>query len=63
MKESLTGGKADNIPRVCFDKRQLAIGKRIEREHTKNSKIAEEIARDHLTEDPNYYKKLKKVKL
>lgn len=63
MKEFLHGGKGDKIPRVSFDKTQLAIGKRIEREHTKNSKIAEEIARDHLTEDPNYYKKLEKAKL
>jgi len=27
-------------------------------EHTNNKKIAEEIAKDHLTEDKNYYKKL-----
>jgi hypothetical protein len=63
MKEYLKGGKGNKIPKECFDKKQLAIGKRIEREHTKNSKIAEEIARDHLTEDPNYYKKLKKARL
>jgi hypothetical protein len=30
-------------------------------EHTSDPKIAEEIAMDHLVEDPNYYKKLKTI--
>ena len=32
---------------------------KVELEHTKDSKVAEEIALDHLTEDPHYYSKLK----
>jgi len=39
----------------------LKQGEKVEKEHTSNSKIAREIARDHLGEKPNYYKKLKQV--
>jgi hypothetical protein len=42
-------------------KKELKKGVKIEMEHTKDSKIATEIAMDHLFEDPNYYKKLKKI--
>lgn len=40
---------------------QLKAGVKIEKEHTTKSKIAKEIALDHLGEKPNYYKLLKKV--
>jgi hypothetical protein len=40
---------------------QLNKGIRVEMEHTKNRKIAKEIAMDHLFEDPKYYDKLKKI--
>lgn len=36
-------------------------GSRIEREHTKNDKVAKEIAQDHIGEFPNYYSALKKM--
>lgn len=36
-------------------------GVRVEKEHTKNTKSAEEIARDHLGERPDYYKKLRQA--
>lgn len=42
---------------------QLEMGIEVEMEHTKDRKTAEEIARDHLDEDPDYYSKLKKAKL
>lgn len=42
---------------------QLKIGKQVEKEHTKSSKKAEKIAKDHLKEDPKYYTKLKKAGL
>lgn len=57
--EKLKGGLADNRPDSDFDEKELKKGIKIEMEHTKNEKIAKEIAKDHLTEDPNYYKKLK----
>lgn len=36
-------------------------GAKVEREHTKSDKEAREIARDHIGEKPDYYKKLKKI--
>lgn len=42
---------------------QLKKGITVEKEHTSNAKIATEIALDHLSEDPNYYDKLDKLKL
>ena len=60
-REELTGGVGDKKPDSDFDSQQLEIGIKHEFEHTKNRKIAKEIAKDHLSEDPNYYKKLKKI--
>jgi len=40
-------------------KSQLDKGVKVEMEHTKNKKVALEIAMDHLMEDPKYYDKLK----
>lgn len=42
-------------------KKQLAMGKKVEKEHTKNVKTALKIATDHVYEDPKYYSKLKKM--
>lgn len=42
-------------------KQQLEMGIKVEQEHTTSLKIAEKIAMDHLTEDPHYYSKLKKM--
>jgi len=44
-----------------YNKHQLSIGKTIEMEHTKNKKVAEKIAKDHLREFPNYYTYLVKM--
>ena len=60
-QEQLTGGDGDNKPDSDFNSQQLEIGIKHEMEHTKNRKIAKEIAKDHLSEDPNYYKKIKKI--
>lgn len=37
---------------------QFKMGEKVEMEHTTDIKVAREIARDHLTEDPQYYTKL-----
>lgn len=52
--------KHHNIP---LSQVQAAIkkGVKIEQEHTKHLKVANEIARDHIKEDPKYYDKLEKV--
>jgi hypothetical protein len=51
------GGKADKKKPEEFDQEQLAIGTQHELEHTSDATLAQEIAMDHLTEDPDYYKK------
>ncbi len=48
---------------VASEEDQLKIGIEEELEHTKNRQVAEEIARDHLKEDPHYYTKLKQCGL
>jgi hypothetical protein len=44
-----------------FDKEQLEAGTKVETEHTDDPAKAQQIAMDHLTEDPQYYTKLKKM--
>lgn len=41
--------------------KQLAMGIKVEKEHTSDDKIAREIALDHLRELPDYYTQLKKT--
>jgi hypothetical protein len=57
----LPGGTADNMPDTKFLPKALAEGKEDEREHTDNSQVAKEIAKDHLSKDPQYYKKEKLI--
>jgi len=45
------------------DPEELKIGIKVEYEHTKDRKIAEKIALDHLAENPRYYSLLKKSKI
>lgn len=57
----LPGGLADRKKPSDFPATSLAAGRKVELEHTKIRPLATEIAMDHLTEDPRYYEKLKKV--
>jgi hypothetical protein len=57
-QEKLIGGKADYEPESDFDPDALSEGIQHEKEHTTSEEVASEIARDHLAEDPKYYKKL-----
>lgn len=61
--ERLVGGLADGASAKSFDADELARGIKVEMEHTDDRKVAEEICKDHLSEDPQYYSKLKKVGL
>ena len=61
LKDKLPGGKADKKSPKDFDKKALEAGIKVEMEHTNDRSIAQEIAMDHLTEDSNYYQKLKEV--
>ena len=60
-QEYITGklkrnSKSDDI----YDKEQLRIGTEIEQEHTTDKFIAKNICKQHLDENPNYYKLLLK---
>lgn len=58
-KDEMAGGLADDKTPKDFDEKSLQEGMKVEMEHTNSKKVAREIAMDHLTEDKNYYKKLK----
>jgi Protein of unknown function (DUF5661) len=60
-EDKIPGGLADKKRLSNFDPKQLEAGIRVEMEHTSDRNIAKEIAMDHLTEDSEYYKKLKEV--
>jgi len=53
--DRLPGGLADNRPDSAFDGDALARGTKIEMEHTDDEALAQEIAKDHLAEHPDYY--------
>ena len=50
-------------PDMDYDPEQLKIGIEVEKEHTNDPNVAETIAKKHLDETPDYYKKLKKAGL
>jgi hypothetical protein len=55
--------KHGNVPDSNFIKTQLRMGIKTETEHTNSHKIAKQIAKAHLIENPKYYTKLKKAGL
>lgn len=73
MKNILKGGLSDNLTLKDLSLKhnvpikelssQLQKGIEVEKEHTNNINKATEIAMDHLTEDPKYYDKLKKIEM
>ena len=60
-EDLLDGGLADGRDPFDFPADVLREGIKVEMEHTDSQQIAAEIAMDHLTEDIDYYKKLKKI--
>lgn len=60
-KDRIHGGVGDLSEPEDFDAEDLSEGQEVEYEHTDDPEIAEEIAMDHLTEDPEYYKKLRTI--
>lgn len=58
---NIPGGLADDKKPSDFDSKQLQKGTEVEKEHTEDPEVAKEIAMDHLTEDPEYYKKLETI--
>lgn len=59
--ELIPGGLSSGKPDSHFDPDALAKGIKVELEHTSDKRIAKEIAKDHLSEDPKYYDKLAKM--
>jgi DNA-binding phage protein len=70
-EEKLKGGAADKktlsqiakkhgVKKTTLEK-ELKKGMEVEKEHVKKPDFRKEIAMDHLSEDPKYYDKLKKV--
>jgi hypothetical protein len=60
-KDLLEGGKGDNLPDREISADSLTEGAKHEHEHTRNDQVAKEIAKDHLSEDPQYYEKIKEI--
>jgi hypothetical protein len=60
-KDQIPGGKADKKTDTDFDPKQMAMGEKIEMEHTNDRAKAREIARDHLEEFGDYYTRLEKM--
>lgn len=61
MVKAIPNGKAKGHKPSEFDAKDLAIGTKHELEHTTSRKVARRIAMDHLIEDPDYYRKLKRI--
>jgi len=60
-EDKLPGGQGDKLKPSDVDAKQLRMGIKHELEHTTDRAVAQEIALDHLAEDPRYYTKLKKI--
>lgn len=59
--DKIPGGLAKGKKPSDFDSKDLAEGTDVEMEHTTDRDVAREIAMDHLTEDPEYYRRLKRI--
>jgi len=54
-------GKHRDRPDTDYDASELKAGIEVEYEHTDNAAIAKEIAKDHLAECSDYYRRLAKM--
>jgi len=57
----IPGGRADGKVPSDFNQTLMEEGVEVEKEHTNDKEIAQEITMDHLEESPQYYKKLKEM--
>jgi hypothetical protein len=57
----MTGGRSKGKSEADFDPIQIRAGMKVEKEHTIDMHVAKKIAMDHLSEDPDYYIKLKTI--
>ena len=56
--DQISGGLSDAKPDDQFDLEEVEKGVKVEMEHTNDKDKAREIAKDHLVENKDYYKKL-----
>ncbi len=56
----LGAGRSKNFTGT-YDQKQIDMGIKIEMEHTTNPLLAEKITKDHLSEIPDYYIRLKEM--
>lgn len=71
VQDKLTGGKADGMSEEDIAKKhdvsvdhiedQMEMGVQVEMEHTNDSLLSKEIAKDHLVESPDYYTHLEEM--
>lgn len=54
-------GHHDFVDDSKFDKKELELGIKIEREHSNSDLVARLVALDHLSELPDYYSRLEKM--
>jgi hypothetical protein len=59
--DKLPGGLADGMSDSQFSQSALSEGVKHEHEHTPDDQVAKKIAKDHLHEDPAYYKKVEVI--
>jgi hypothetical protein len=59
--KKITIGKHDDTTDDHYDYHELAMGIEAEKEHTNDERTAKNIAKDHLSELPDYYSRLKKM--
>lgn len=57
----LKGGVGDDLDIEDFDEEQVDKGKDVEKEHSNDEDIIEDIVKDHLAEDGEYYDKLEDI--
>lgn len=60
-EDQIPGGLAQGKKDSDFNPKQIAMGAKVEKEHTPDPAKAREIARDHLEEFPQYYTALKQM--
>jgi hypothetical protein len=60
LSDILSGGKSKDF-KGSYNSKELAMGIKIEKEHTGSNLISEKIAKDHLSEIPDYYSRLTKM--
>ena len=55
FKDMIPGGKGDGLDPADVDPKEFLVGTAVEMEHSDQKAIAQEIALDHLAENPKYY--------